>query len=85
MQTEQWSLQDAKNKFSAVIEAAQKGKAQVLTRRGVPAVVVLSVKEFEKFQQFEAASSTSFIDHLLSMPRDDGEFERLDVPLRDFE
>jgi len=47
--------------------------------------VVLSIEEFEKFQRFEAAQSPSFIDHLLSMPADDGEFERLDVQLRDFE
>ena len=85
MQTEQWSLQDAKNKFSAVVDAAQKGKAQVVTRRGVPAAVVLSIEEFEKFQRFEAAQSPSFIDHLLSIPTDDGEFERIDIQLRDFE
>ena len=84
MQTEQWSLQDAKNKFSAVVDAAQKGKAQVVTRRGVPAVVVLSIEEFEKFQRFESTQSPSFIDHLLSIPTDDGEFERIDIQLRDF-
>jgi antitoxin Phd len=85
MQTEKWSLQDAKNRFSAVVDAAKKGKAQVVTRRGVPAAVVLSIEEFEKFQKFEAAQSPSFIDHLLSMPTDDGEFERMNVQLRDFE
>jgi prevent-host-death family protein len=85
MQTEKWSLQDAKNRFSAVVDAAKKGKAQVVTRRGVPAAVVLSIEEFEKFQRFEAAQSPSFIDHLLSMPTDDGEFERMNVQLRDFE
>jgi antitoxin Phd len=85
MQTEQWSLQDAKNKFSSVVDAAQKGKAQVVTRRGVPAAVVMSIEEFEKFQRFDAAQTPSFIDHLLSMPTDDGEFERMNVQLRDFE
>jgi len=74
MQTEQWSLQDAKNKFNAVVDAAQKGKAQVVTRRGVPVAVVLSIEEFEKFQRFAAVQSSSFIDHLLGMPSDDGEF-----------
>ena len=29
--------------------------------------------------------SASFIEHLLTMPTDDGEFEQFDVPLRDFE
>ena len=85
MQTKQWSLQDAKNKFSAVVDAAQQGKAQVITRRGIPSAVVLSMEEFEKFQRYEAAKDPSFIDHLLSIPVDDGEFERMDVELRDFE
>jgi len=85
MQTKQWSLQDAKNKFSAVVDAAQQGKAQVITRRGIPSAVVLSIEEFEKFQRFEAAQAPSFTDHLLTMPSDDGEFERMDVQLRDFE
>ena len=74
MQTKQWSLQDAKNKFSAVVDAAKQGKAQVITRRGIPSAVVISMEEFEKFQRYEAAESPSFIDHLLSMPTDDGEF-----------
>ena len=85
MQTKQWSLPDAKNKFSAVVDAAKQGKAQVITRRGVPSAVVLSMEEFEKFQRYEASKASSFIDHLLSMPTDDGEFERVDVRLRDFE
>jgi prevent-host-death family protein len=85
MQTQQWSLQDAKNKFSAVVDAARQGTAQIVTRRGVPTAVVLSIEEFEKFQQLEAASSPSFVDHLLSMPCDDIEFERLDMPLRNFD
>jgi prevent-host-death family protein len=85
MQTKQWSLQDAKNKFSSVVDAAQQGKAQIITRRGVPSAAVLSMEEFEKFQRFDAAQSPSFIDHLLSMPADDGEFECMDVQPRDFE
>ena len=37
-----WSLQDAKNRFSAVVDAAIAGAPQEVTRRGKPAVVVLS-------------------------------------------
>ncbi len=85
MQTKQWSLQDAKNKFSAVVDAAQQGKAQVITRRGVPSAVLLSIDEFEKFQRFEATQAPNFIDHLLSMPTDEGEFKRVDIQFRDFE
>ena len=85
MQTEKWSIQDAKNKLGAVVAAAKAGKAQIVTRRGVPAAVILSIEAFEKLQQLEAAQAPSFIDHLLSMPRDDGEFERMSVQPRDFE
>jgi prevent-host-death family protein len=77
MQVHEWSLQDAKNKFSAVVDAAQTGEAQVVTRRGVPAAVVVSVELFERLQQQEKAQAPSFIDHLLAMPRKaDAVFER---------
>jgi antitoxin Phd len=29
-----WSLQDAKNRFSAVVDAAARGEPQMVTRRG---------------------------------------------------
>ena len=41
-----WTVQDAKNKFSAVVEAALAGTPQAVTRRGKPAVVVLSAEEY---------------------------------------
>ena len=37
-----WSVQDAKNRFSAVVDAALAGQPQEVSRRGKPAVVVLS-------------------------------------------
>ena len=70
-----WSLQDAKNSFSAVVEAALKGAPQTVTKRGKLAVVVLSVAEFERLTRRHALPRSSFIDHLLNMPQDD------DVPL----
>lgn len=36
-------------------------------------------------EKFATTDTTSFIDHLLSMPCDDGEFQRMDVELRNFE
>lgn len=85
MRTEQWSLQDAKNKLSALVDAAQQGKAQIVTRRGIPAAVVVSFEAFEKLQRLETMQAPSFIDHLLNMPTDDIAFERMDISLRDFE
>ena len=43
----EWPLQDAKNKFSALVNAALAGEPQQVTRRGQPAVVVLATEEYE--------------------------------------
>lgn len=77
-----WSLQDAKNCFSAVVEAARRGEPQVVTKRGAPAVVVLAAEEYERLKALEEQRAPSFIDHLLAMPRDDQGFDRLEVELR---
>ena len=63
-----WTLQDAKNRFSAVVEAAVRGEPQKVTRRGKWVSVVLSAAEYER---------------LLAMPQDDGAFERLSATPRD--
>jgi prevent-host-death family protein len=39
-----WQLQEAKNRLSEVVVAAQAGEPQVITRRGQEAAVVLSVE-----------------------------------------
>jgi antitoxin Phd len=45
---EHWQLQTAKNKFSEVIEKALHIGPQIVTRRGVETVVVLSIEEYRK-------------------------------------
>ncbi len=42
-----WQLQEAKNHFSEVVELAMKGGAQTVTKHGKPAVVIVSVEEYE--------------------------------------
>ena len=78
-----WALQDAKNRFSAVVEAAQGGEPQLVTKRGAPAVVVLAAEEYARLKALEEQRAPSFVDHLLAMPRDDEAFDRLEVELRD--
>jgi antitoxin Phd len=79
-----WTLQDAKNKFSAVVDAAVKGTPQHVTRRGQPAVVVVAAAEFARLRAEAARPKKTFIEHLLSIPRkDDFEFERADLRERD--
>ena len=86
----QWALQDAKNRFSAVVDAALGGEPQTVTRRGVPAVVVLAADEYQLLCQAEKAAAPDFVEHLLAIPRGgpdeaDDLFERPALALRDVE
>ncbi len=79
-----WTLQDAKNRFSAVVDAAARGKPQKVTRRGKWVSVVLSAEDYERLQRLEQASAPSLGELLLQMPQDDEPFERLSLAPRDF-
>jgi antitoxin Phd len=77
-----WTLQDAKNRFSAVVEAAEHGQPQLVTKRGTPAVVVIAAEEYARLRTLECQAQPSFVDHLLAMPCDDQAFERIDADPR---
>lgn len=66
-----WNLQDAKNRFSAVVDAALAGRPQEVTRRGKPAVVVLSAAEYHRLVERAGQKRESFADHLLHFPGTD--------------
>jgi antitoxin Phd len=68
-----WTLQDAKNKFSAVVDAALAGQPQQVSRRGKPAVVVISVEEFARLNAAVTRDRGSFLDYLLARPVLEGE------------
>ena len=80
----EWKLQDAKNRFSAVVREAIAGYPQRVTRYGKPAVVVVAVDEYERLRRLEEVTAPTFTEMLLAIPQDDREFERLDVTPRDF-
>ncbi len=84
MDRTEWSLQDAKNSFSAVVEAACKGTPQTVTKRGKPAVVVLSMAEYERLTG-GAKNRPSFVEHLLSFPQGGRKIERARIKPRDVE
>jgi antitoxin Phd len=63
-----WTLQDAKNRFSAVVEAALSGRPQEVTRRGQPAVVVLATVEYRRLIAEAAGHRESFVEHLMQFP-----------------
>ena len=48
-----WQLQEAKNKFSNLVERAQKEGPQVVTKHGKEAVVVLSADDYRKLTRPE--------------------------------
>jgi prevent-host-death family protein len=73
-----WQLQDAKNRFSQVVRAAQSGVPQWVTVHGKRAVVVLSGDEYEEFAQTKTeaishAARQKPVQSLLEALRGDGE------------
>lgn len=77
-----WQLQDAKNSFSQVVENALLGEPQHVTRRGEEVVVVVSAADYRRLMRTERKGAPSFVQHLLALPRDDGDFVRPDVTPR---
>jgi antitoxin Phd len=77
-----WSVQDAKNRFSEVVEAARR-KPQTVTKHGKPAVVVVAAEEYERLHKLQHLNAPSFAEMLLSMPTGGEEFERLEGRMRD--
>lgn len=83
MHSAQWQLQDAKARFSEVVDAAMRGEPQHITRRGREAVVVLSEREYEVLQRNAHVAAPGFIAHLLAVPKNDEIFERIPLMPRD--
>ena len=77
-----WSVQDAKNRFSEVVEAARR-KPQTVTKHGKPAVVVVAADEYERLRKLEHLKAPTFAELLLAMPTGGDEFERLEGRTRD--
>jgi len=72
-------IRDAKAKFSALVEAAERGRPTTITRHGRPAAVVVPVEDARRLYP---ENKPSLVDLLLSFPGDI-EFERDQVPLRE--
>ena len=85
MHSQSWRLLDAKNQFSKVVEAALHGEPQHITRRGREVVVVVAADEYSRLEKFKSAVMPRFVDHLLSLPKDDASFERLPFKSREVE
>jgi len=69
--TNTWQLQDAKSKFSQLVESAMHDSPQFVTKHGSNAVVVLSFEEYKKMIKPEKDLISFFQD----APFDDFELD----------
>lgn len=59
-----WKLQDAKARFSEVVQQAKSKGPQEITLRGEPTVIVLSKEEYERL----LGSKLSFLEFMRKSP-----------------
>jgi antitoxin Phd len=60
-----WGLQEAKSRFSEVVDLTMTEGPQLVTRRGAEAVVVLPAEDYHRL----VGEAPNLIDHLLKAPR----------------
>jgi len=59
-----WQLQEAKNKFSEVVEKALSEGPQIITRRGVRTVALIALRDLERLRK----PKTSLVEFLERSP-----------------
>jgi len=77
MKNNVWQLQEAKSKFSQLVESAMHKAPQIVTKRGNKAVVILSFEEYSKITKpkvglvkFLSASPLNEIDLDITRSKD---------------
>ena len=74
-----WQLQEAKSRFSEVVELSLSEGPQLVTRRGQDAVVVLAAKDYRRL-----SGSSALKELLLNAPRGEPlDITRSGEPVRD--
>lgn len=77
-----WQLQEAKSRFSEVVELTLKEGPQMVTRRGEEAVVILAAKDYRRL----SGQTSTLMDCLLNAPRGEAlAIERSPDPIRDLD
>lgn len=75
-----WQLQEAKSRFSEVVDLTLAEGPQLVTRRGQEAVVILAARDYRRL----SGETPSLRATLLNAPRGEvPEFERSREPVRD--
>jgi len=74
-----WQLQEAKSRFSEVVDLTLKVGPQLVTRRGEEAVVILAADEYRRL----SGQTPQLLDCLLNAPRGEPlSVERSQEPIR---
>ena len=71
-----WQLQEAKNRFSEVVDKAIDEGPQVVTRRGVEEVVVISMAQYRKLKRRRGSLVEFFADSPLRKAKIDLERDK---------
>jgi antitoxin Phd len=75
-----WQLQEAKSRFSELVELVLKQGPQMVTKRGQDAVVIVSAQTYRQIN----GQTNDLVDTLLSAPRGKAlEFDRSREKIRD--
>jgi len=64
MENNTWQLQDAKSKFSQLVDKAMHNKPQIVTKRGQNAVVIISFDDYKEM----TTPNMSLVDFFRSSP-----------------
>jgi antitoxin Phd len=77
-----WQLQEAKSRFSEVVDLSLTQGPQLVTRRGAEAVVILAAEDYRRL----VGDAPNLIDHLLNAPRGEAlVITRSKEPIRDLD
>jgi len=66
-----WQVQEAKQRFSEVLRAAESGEPQIVTKHGEEVAVVIDIAEYRRLR----GESVSFMAYLRADPAADADFE----------
>ena len=64
-----WQVQEAKQRFSEVLRAAEAGEPQIVTKHGEEVAVVIDIAEYRRLR----GETMSFMDYLRAEPTFDEE------------
>ena len=66
-----WQIQEAKQRFSEMLRAAESGEPQIVTRHGEEVAVLIDVAEYRRLR----GEVISFMEYLRSEPYSDVDLE----------